>query len=69
MAALGISVILYYNLSHSVALSAIRSAFSTLASTGSSAGIDIPVPSVADFDIFLGIEKVREDAHKYGLLG
>lgn len=67
-AALGIDVVLYYGLTHFVAQQAVRKALQALAETGSTVSLDLPLRSVGDFDIFLGIGQAREDAKRYGLL-
>lgn len=64
----GIDVVLYYGLSHFAAERAIRDAFTSLAQTGSAASLTASLPTVAEFDSFLGINKARDDAEKYGLI-
>ena len=67
-AALGVGVVLYYGLSHFVAQQAVRSAFQTLAETGSAVSLNLPPQNVLDFDAFLGIGQAREDAQRFGLI-
>jgi 2-methylisocitrate lyase-like PEP mutase family enzyme len=67
-AKLGIDVVLYYGLSHFAAQQGILRALRVLAETGSSVELEGSLPSLADFDSFLGIDRAREKARQYGLL-
>jgi methylisocitrate lyase len=65
----GADVILYRALGPFAAANAMRAAFQTLAREGSTTGIEAQLGTMPEFDAFLGIERAREDARAYGLLG
>jgi 2-methylisocitrate lyase-like PEP mutase family enzyme len=67
-AKLGIDVILYYALSQTAALGAIRQVLTHLKSAKSSVDLEGTLPGVAEFDQFLGIEGAREQAAAYRLI-
>ncbi|MGI4811976.1 MAG: isocitrate lyase/PEP mutase family protein [Janthinobacterium lividum] len=64
----GVHVLMYYGLTHFAALQGIRAALQELATKGSTVALEASLPSMADFDAFLGIGKAREDAGRFGLL-
>ncbi len=61
-------VVLYFALSHAAAITGMRTALEALAGEGSSVSADDALESVADFDVFLGIEQARAEARAYGLV-
>jgi methylisocitrate lyase len=68
-AELGVGVVLYYALTHAAALKGIREALGELARSGTATGLEGTLPGGQEFDAFLGIERARADAQRYGLLG
>ncbi|MEV7284717.1 isocitrate lyase/PEP mutase family protein [Streptomyces sp. NPDC093252] len=64
----GADVVLYRALGPFAAARAMRRAFRTLAREGSTVPIEPDLGTMPDFDEFLGIERAREEARRYGLL-
>jgi 2-methylisocitrate lyase-like PEP mutase family enzyme len=67
-AALGVSVVLYYGLTHFAAQRAMLETLKVLAETGSTVSLEGSFATVSEFDTFLGIDKAREDAERFGLM-
>jgi 2-methylisocitrate lyase-like PEP mutase family enzyme len=68
-AAQGADVVLYFALAHSAAVHSMRAALEILAREGSTVSIEEQFDGVADFDRFLGIDRARDEAKSFGLLG
>ncbi|WP_330257198.1 isocitrate lyase/phosphoenolpyruvate mutase family protein [Nocardia sp. NBC_00565] len=64
----GADAVIYYAATHFAAEHAIRNVLSGLAQTGSTTNWADTLPSMAEFDAFLDIEKARDDARRWGLL-
>jgi 2-methylisocitrate lyase-like PEP mutase family enzyme len=63
----GADAVIYYAATHFAAERAIRATLSGLAETGSVVAPE-GLPTMAEFDTFLGIETARVDARRWGLL-
>jgi methylisocitrate lyase len=63
----GADAVIYYAATHFAAERAIRTILTGLAETGA-IGAAEELPSMAEFDSFLGIESARADAQRWGLL-
>jgi 2-methylisocitrate lyase-like PEP mutase family enzyme len=61
-------VVLYFALTHSAAITGMRTALETLLHEGSTVSVEDGLESIQGFDRFLGIEHAREQARAYGLL-
>lgn len=68
LASLGVDVILHYGVSHFAAQAGITAALQRLAETGNSPDPKSSLPTMGDFDTFLGIEEARVRARTYGLV-
>lgn len=64
----GADVVLYFALTHFAATWGMRTALDTLQRTGSTDGIEADSGQFTAFDEFLGIDRARHDARRYGLI-